>query len=228
MKRLLTALFLLICVTYGALYSYCFFLKKRPYNIIHHIATCFLDMTRFILRIKTEIQGIQHLPPHTPFIIAAKHQSVMEIAMIAGYFSHPHFILKHELMRLPIFGKLMKKDCIAINRSDGMKSLKVISEKAKKIMSSDSVFVIFPQGTRVKPGQNVNYKRGVINLYKDLQLPIVPVAVNTYKCWPKGLGSIKSGTVSIRFLPFIPPGQDENKVLKQLKEVIEQNTDEMS
>ncbi|MCI5049796.1 MAG: 1-acyl-sn-glycerol-3-phosphate acyltransferase [Rickettsiales bacterium] len=177
---------------------------------------------RIICGLKCEVRGREHMPEGSA-IFASKHQSSYDTFILWKLLRGPVFILKKELLRIPIYGwYLAMSELIAIDRKAGAKMLPLVVEQAKKRVINGRKLVIFPEGTRRKPGEPPKYRMGGLKaLYAALNIPIVPVALNTGVFWPKGQFSKPSGTIIIEFLPAIEAGLESGEMEKQVEAAIE-------
>ncbi len=137
-------------------------------------------------------------------IIAAKHMSILEIAILSKYIPNSFFIIKRELLWIPIYGwAFWRMGLQPVNRARGATNMqKLTNAVAKKIMNGQ-VLIIFPEGTRAKPGQRVPLKRGLLFLAHSLKLPILPVGTDAGLYWPKR-GRMHSGTANVYFEEMLP------------------------
>ncbi len=178
-------------------------------------------LARAIMGIRYQVVGWEHVPEGA-CIIAAKHQSAYETCMLHVLFGDPAIVLKKELTRIPIWGWYAKfSGLIPIDRKGGVKSLALMKKACDDAVKKGRKIVIFPQGTRVAPGEKKPYKVGVVALYQDLELPVVPVALNTGLFWPKKGWLKKSGLVTVEFLPPIPPKLSRSQMMRRLEHDIE-------
>ncbi|MCF6291942.1 MAG: 1-acyl-sn-glycerol-3-phosphate acyltransferase [Robiginitomaculum sp.] len=176
---------------------------------------------RHICGIKVRIEGIENIPKGGA-LLASKHQSMFDVIIPWQLFSFPALILKSELSRIPIFGwYVMKLKNVAINRKDGAKALRKMMKDCAALAKQNRQILIFPEGTRVKPGTSAPYKPGVAGLYKEMQVPCVPIALNSGLCWPKSGLNFQPGTITVRILPAIAPGLDKKTFMQQLQTSIE-------
>lgn len=185
---------------------------------------------RWILGLKTKIIGLENLPAGNRFIIAAKHQSAAETLLIpfTRAWHYPVIILKKELIYLPFWGMYpLRMGLVAINRKAGTKALSEMIAGCKRALDQGRSIAIFPQGTRVKPGVSIPYKGGIAKIYRDLNVPIVPLALNTGVFWGKNAFFKKSGTVTYEFLPAIPAGLPPLQMMEQLEKALEQGSDKL-
>lgn len=167
----------------------------------------------FLMGLMTEIQiefrGLENKPKGAA-IIAAKHQSAWDTLIWHVILDDPAMILKSELLLIPIYGWLCRKSrMIAVNRKGGPKALRAMLNDAKTAVEMDRPVVIFPQGTRVSPGtliKDAPYQPGVSALYRSLDVPVVPVALNSGHFWPRRQFARRPGTIVLEFLQPIQPG----------------------
>jgi len=156
---------------------------------------------RVFLSVKIIIKGKENIINDQKFFIAASHQSMFETFYLQTVFNSPVFILKKELLQIPIFGWYLKKiGSISINRNKVSKeNLGFFEDIFRTVNSSDRPLIIFPQGTRVLPNERPSFKKGATRIYQELNIACQPVAINSGYVWPKkGLKkSHKSITVSI-------------------------------
>lgn len=180
---------------------------------------------KYIMGLELEIRGMEHVPQDRPYIIAAKHQSAFETLKIPFMkeFRYPVIVLKKELTRLPLWGLYPQRmGQIAIDRAAGMESIKAMIAGCRKALQDGRSIIIFPQGTRVAPDAQKPYKSGLARIYKDLNVPIVPMALNSGVYWGRNAFFKKSGKVIFEFLPAIPPGLPPLKVMGEMETRIEE------
>ncbi|HYD98222.1 MAG TPA: lysophospholipid acyltransferase family protein [Alphaproteobacteria bacterium] len=179
-------------------------------------------LERLILGLDYRVVGLENLPKDRPYILAAKHQSAWETLKMHFLIDQPAFVLKHELLYLPIWGWFaMKADLIPVKR--GRKGLAIASMLvgARRVVGQGRPIVIYPQGTRVMPGQWLDYRVGISILYDELKLPVVPMALNSGVFWPRRSFRKRSGTITIEILPPIEPGLDRAALMARLADSIE-------
>lgn len=137
-------------------------------------------------------------------IIASKHMSVLEVAILITHIPNAFFIMKRELLWVPIYGwAFWRIGLLGVNRKRGRTNMKMLAHDVTKRIMNGMTLIIFPEGTRVLPNQNIPLKHGLLFLASQLKLPISPVGVDTGLYWPKH-GKIKSGTANIYFEPELP------------------------
>lgn len=190
--------------------------KKLNTKFVLADAAGVLILARLICGIKYEIHyppteenGVPDAPNENvrldgKAIIAAKHMSMMEVAILANNVQNPFFILKRELLWIPIYGwAFWRMGLQPVNRARGATNMKKLSHAvAEKIMNGQTL-IIFPEGTRVKPGHRAGLKRGLLFLAHELKLPIIPVGTDTGLYWPKR-GRMTPGTAHVYFEPVLP------------------------
>ncbi|MBV8564618.1 MAG: 1-acyl-sn-glycerol-3-phosphate acyltransferase [Methylobacteriaceae bacterium] len=177
-----------------------------------------------ICRLRVECRGTEHIPGGG-FIIAPKHQSALETFALLPFFSSFIFVLKRELMRIPLFGwYLLKAGQIGIDRRKGPAALADVVRRAGQALHEGNPVFLFPEGTRRPVGAAPDYKPGIARVYVETGVPCLPVAVNTGLFWARRSLLRRPGTVLIEFLEPIPPGLDKRRFLDLLKSRVEQAT----
>jgi 1-acyl-sn-glycerol-3-phosphate acyltransferase len=191
-------------------------------NVAKNWAGMTLMLLKSISGISSHVRGYSYISA-TPVLYAVKHQSAWETFMLWHVLDRPVFVLKRALYRIPIFGwYLWRSGQIAIKRGDGKQAIASAITQAQTYIGKGRSVVIFPEGTRTRVGENVQYKSGVTYISEALGVPVVPVAINAGKFWPKSLFIKRSGNAVIEFLPAMPPaGMAKEAWLKDLKERIE-------
>jgi len=176
-------------------------------------------IVRIFLSTKVEIKGIENLPKSEKYFVASAHQSMFETFALQSVLNYPVFILKKELLKIPLFGLYLKKiKSIEIVRDTTTKdNLNFFDKVATIIKNEKRPLLIFPQGTRVKVDDKVPFKKGVGRIYEALNISCVPVALNSGKVWPKH-GIIKHpGKITVSFLKPIEPGLNRDDFIKNLE-----------
>ena len=183
-----------------------------------------IGVLRVVVGLRHEVNGLENLPNQN-IIIAAKHQSAWETLALHLIFQDPAIILKKELLRLPILGWFISKvGMVPINRSGGGGALKSMIEVAKRWSDSGRPIIIFPQGTRVGVDEKLRYHPGVFAIYKALELPVVPVALNSGVFWPKQSFTKQAGTIKLEIIEPIPPGLERKEFMDLLEMKIEKTS----
>ena len=177
---------------------------------------------QIFLSTKIIIKGKENIIKNKKFFIAASHQSMFETFFLQTIFDSPVFILKKELLMIPIFGWYLKKiDSISIKRNKISKeNLSFFDDISKQINSSDRPLIIFPQGTRLLPEDRTPFKKGSSRIYETLKISCQPIAINSGNTWPKkGLRKINT-VLTISILKSIEPGLEKEIFLRELENVI--------
>lgn len=183
-----------------------------------------LFVLRWAAGIRTVVEGVENIP-EGPCILASKHMSDWDIFAILPHTRRPAFIAKRELMDLPFFGQAARSfDTIRVDRSQRGEAIPLMLSDARRAKALGCRIVIFPEGTRKAPGAPPDYRQGVVRLYRDLDLPVVPVALNSGLFWGRNNLILWPGTARLRFLPAIPPGLDAESFMARLVRTIEAET----
>ena len=177
---------------------------------------------RVILSTKVVFHGIENLKKVDNYFVASAHQSMFETFALQIPLDGPIFILKKELLNIPLFGWYLRKiGSIAIVRETTTKeNLNFFDKVKERIKKNKRPLLIFPQGTRVKIDENPPFKKGVGRIYKALNLPCIPVALNTGKVWPKNSFMKYPGDIHISFLEPIMSGKDNEEFTKDIENQI--------
>ncbi len=179
---------------------------------------------RLIVGTRMEVRGVENLPKG-PVLIAAKHQSAWDTFALIPLFEDPAMVMKEELAMIPLYGWFSKKfQHVFVARSKGPAALRKLIKDAKERARDGRQIVIFPEGTRRQPGAPPAYKPGVLALYEGLDLPCVPIALNSGLFWPRRSLARYPGTIIVEFLEPIPPGLPRKQFKKVLQEKIETAT----
>jgi 1-acyl-sn-glycerol-3-phosphate acyltransferase len=225
MLWLRSALFLLWFLLVTAILSLIFL----PVLVLPRAATVWLARlwaraTFWGLKVFTGIGfEIRGTPPHGSVLVASKHMSMWDTLALYLTLDAPAIVLKRELLRIPFYGWfLWKATAIAIDRAAGASALRKMASAARKVLAEDRPILIFPEGTRKKPGAAPDYKPGVAGLYGLLGVECVPVALNSGVYWT---GFLKHpGMIVLQFLEPIPPGLKRDAFMALLQQRIESAT----
>lgn len=182
---------------------------------------------RVCCNLRLEVKGLNNRSK-IPAIYASKHQSALETFMYHILIHKPVFVLKKELLNIPVFGYYLKKmGMIAIDRDGGIKSLKLLLKEVQEKIDNGYSIIIFPEGTRTKPGENVTYNAGITAIYNLKAANIIPIALNTGCFWPKDSFLKKPGKFTIEFLSAISNDLSKQEFMQQLQEKIETRSKEL-
>lgn len=193
-----------------------------------------LPFLRFMLYVicgtKIEIRGRENILKGQGVLYASKHQSQMETMFMTSYVQGGStYIFKKELNYIPLFGwAVYLYGSIPVDRKGGGRAMKEMLAKAKDFIRKKRSIIIFPEGTRTKPGKTAEYKPGIAFLYQNLETKVVPVALNTAFFWGKGSMLRYPGKVIIEFLEPIEKGLDKKEFMDKLKYVIEAKCNELN
>ena len=176
-------------------------------------------IVRIFLNTKVEFKGIENIPKTEKYFVASAHQSMFETFALQSVLDYPVFILKKELLKIPLFGLYLKKiKSIEIVRDTTTKdNLNFFDKVANIIKNEKRPLLIFPQGTRVRFDDRTPFKKGVGRIYEALNISCVPVALNSGRVWPKQ-GIIKyPGKITVSFLEPIKPGLNRDEFIRDLE-----------
>jgi 1-acyl-sn-glycerol-3-phosphate acyltransferase len=173
---------------------------------------------RWLLGIRVVVEG--QFPTGT-CIIAMKHESMLEAVEILRLIDRPATVFKAELIRIPVWGWVARRHgVIPISREAGSAALRTMLKAARDAAAADRPIVIFPEGTRVAPGEQPDLRPGIAGLYKTLGLPVYPVALNAGRLWPKGKFLRYRGIVTMRVGEPIPPGLPREEIESRIHAAI--------
>lgn len=183
---------------------------------------------RILVGIRHEFRGTENIPDGL-FILAAKHQSAWDTMAFYWVLDDAAFVLKKELLDLPLYGWCARKArVIGVDRSGGAKALRSMVEQAKAALEEGRPVVIFPEGTRTAPGQRSTFHPGIAAIYTRLDVPVVPVALNSGLFWGRRSFIKYPGCIVVEFLPPIQPGMERRAFMAALVESIETACDRLN
>ncbi|MFN2644959.1 MAG: lysophospholipid acyltransferase family protein [Burkholderiales bacterium] len=192
--------------------------RLARYRVISAWSRVMISLARTILGIDWRVEGGEHLPKR-PAVILAKHQSAWETMAFQVIFPPQVHVLKRELLWIPFFGwGLALMSPIAIDRSRGVAALRAIARRGRERLAQGFWVVVFPEGTRVRPGERRPYQLGGAWLAKAAGAPIVPVAHNAGLFWPRNAFLKRPGTVTVRIGPPLEAADRDPKTLNRLVE----------
>ncbi len=205
---------------------YYFFLShKSAVKVSRRWANSAHWLHRTIVGAYFEVLEIENIPDGS-CIIASKHQSIWECYALYALLPDAAFVLKSDLMKIPLFGWYVKKvHQIPIYRNKKLSSLRTMITHAKEKIATNRQIVIFPEGTRKSPGDVPHYRHGITKLYLELGCPVVPVALNSGLYWPRRKFLRHPGIIRTWFLKPIMPGLTEEEFLEELEKRIENACD---
>ena len=174
------------------------------YRFINFYSVLNLWVLKYLCHIDYRVEGRENIPEDESCIIFSKHQSALETMMVQRIFPPLTFVVKRELLSLPFFGwGLRAIDPIAIDRKAGRKAITQIAEQGIERLKKGIWIVIFPEGTRSKPGTKLEYKKGGAILASKSEHKVIPVAHTAGEYWPKGFFSRQTGTIVMSIGPAI-------------------------
>jgi 1-acyl-sn-glycerol-3-phosphate acyltransferase len=218
-----TAVLAIIVGTVGILHGP----TRLTWALAQHWGNSNLWFLRWIVGIRTDVGGEENIPAG-PCILAAKHMSDWDIFAILPHTKRPAFIAKKELMDIPFFGWAARSfDTIRIDRSKGGDAIPLMMADARAAIVKDCRLVIFPEGTRKAPLAPHDYRYGIVRMYLELGVPVVPVALNSGLYWSRNSLILWPGTAKARFLPAIPPGLSAEEFRTRLVTAIEGETNRL-
>ena len=184
-------------------------------------------LEKIICGVNVEIRGLENIP-EGGLLVASKHQSSWDTFGLIPEFPEPAYVYKRELGWIPVFGwYVIKWKMIPIDRRKGSKAIPEMIERARTAVNSGRQILIFPEGTRRPVGAEPAYKQGIVRLYSQLNVPVLPVALNTGIFWPRRSLIHYPGTHIVEFLPPIQPGLSNKEFLEVLVERIETATEKL-
>ena len=194
-------------VSWGAIVST--FSRPGLFKLANVWSRWFVWCARVFLGVRLRVEGTV---PGGGTLVAIKHQSAYEAILTLSLFHRPAVVMKTELRRIPVWGYVAERHgSIFVDRSGSASTLRTMLRAGQAAAAEGRPVVIFPEGTRVAPGDAPPLGAGFAGLYKLLRLPVIPVALDSGRAWPRGLMK-GPGTITVRFLPVIPTGLDRATV----------------
>ncbi len=178
---------------------------------------------RWICGIRWQLEGAELLPDY-PVLVASKHHSMLDVIVPFLFFDRPSFVLKQELLAMPVFGWYARRIGIAIDRDGAMSALRKMVSEAKERTALGSSIIIYPEGTRQNVGAPPDDEPGVAAIYGMIGLDCLPIAHNGGLCWPAHGLLRKPGVVTFKILPMIPKGMKRPEFMAELEARIETAT----
>lgn len=195
------------------------FIGRAPlFALTHGWARYHRWCARYILGIRTRVEGRR---PEGPVLVASKHQSMFETIEMLLLLKEPAVVLKRQLADLPGWGFVARRyGVIPVDREGGAAALRRMLKAAKAAAAQGRPVLIFPEGTRVHPGEQPPLQPGFAGLYSSLGLPVVPIALDSGRLWPRRSFVKRPGIVTVRFEPEVPPGLKRPEVEARVREAI--------
>ena len=185
---------------------------------------------KYIMATKIKVKGTENIINNKKYFVVCSHQSIFETFFLQTIFEEPVFILKKELIKIPLFGWYLKKlGCISIDRNKISKeNLNFSDEVSKVIKNTNKRLIIFPQGTRKNSDDRSTFKKGFARIYNDLEIACLPVAINSGKVWPKNGRLIPNQNITVSILNILPTGKEQSKFATEVEKVIYNELDKIS
>jgi len=179
---------------------------------------------------KVEVKGSENIINNQKYFVVCTHQSIFETFFLQTIFDNSVFILKKELVKIPLFGWYLKKmGCVSIERNKISKeNINFSNEVSKIIKNTNKTLIIFPQGTRKSFDDRSAFKKGFARIYNDLNIACLPVAINSGKVWPKKGRLIPNQCITVSILNVLPPGIDQKKFANDVEKVVYNELDNIS
>lgn len=186
-------------------------------------AAVVVGLLRLFCGIRHQVEGTEHITQGV--VYASKHQSAWETIALWNILHRPVFILKRELLSIPVFGAYLRiVPHVAIDRKAGSQAMRQVIEQSRMHLQEGRNIIIFPEGTRTPPGETRPYKQGVASLYEQLKVTVVPVALNSGLFWRRNAFIKRPGLITVRLLPPMAQGLERDAFLKKLQETIERES----
>jgi 1-acyl-sn-glycerol-3-phosphate acyltransferase len=186
-----------------------------------------LWLLRMTTGIRLRVTGAEHLP-RGGAILAAKHQSAFDTMVWLVLLDRPLYVLKRELIRVPVWGWLARRaGHIAVDRAGGAAALRGMVREGAAAIEAGFQIVIFPEGTRSAPGERVPFQPGVAALAAASGAPVVPAATDSGRFWGRRAFRKRAGTLTVAVLPPLPPGLPRARLMAALAESVESETDRL-
>ncbi|MEM7191866.1 MAG: 1-acyl-sn-glycerol-3-phosphate acyltransferase [Pseudomonadota bacterium] len=228
-RSIIFGIFFYITTALFVLFGFPFYFTPRAWSMkalkVH--ARFELWLLKHIVGLDYEVRGLDRLPK-PPFLVASKHQSAWETFALIPLFHDPAYLMKRELFWIPLHGWFSYKfQMIPVDRDKGPAALRNMLRHVKDRAEKGREIIIFPEGTRRSPGAPPAYKTGIVLLYNSLDLPCVPIALNSGVFWPRRTWRRKPGTIVVEILDPIPPGLSKRDFLARLETAIETASDSL-
>lgn len=195
--------------------------RKRAWFVPKFWARTHLWLMKTIVGTRHVVRGMENLPEGS-YLIAPKHQSAWDTFAFLPWLPDPALILKRQLMWIPFFGwYVAKMQMIPIDRGNRHKAVESVNVGARRAVAQGRQILIYPEGTRRPPGAEPAYKKGIVNLYEKLNVPVVPIAHLAGLYWPRRSFMRYPGTIEVEVLEPIPPGLKRDEFLRELVARIE-------
>jgi 1-acyl-sn-glycerol-3-phosphate acyltransferase len=203
-------------------------LLAAPRAALHAVLRVWARIVIWLLRavcgVRVEMRGLGHIPPGG-CVLAAKHQSAFDTAIWLALLPDAAYVLKRELLSIPVYGWLARKaEMIPVDRTGGGAALRAMLRQAVAALAAGRQVVIFPEGTRTAPGERVPYQPGVVAIAAASSAPVIPVATDSGRIWGRRAFRKHPGVIRVSVLPPLPGGLNRAALMSALEEAIETET----
>jgi 1-acyl-sn-glycerol-3-phosphate acyltransferase len=201
--------------------------RRHTTAMVRFWALAVIWLLRVVCNVRLEVRGLANIPPGA-VVIAAKHQSAFDTIVWLCLVPDPAYVLKKELMRIPLYGwHVRRMDMIPVDRSGGGPALRAMLRIAVRMLAEGRQVVIFPEGTRSAPGERPVYQPGVVAIAGATAAPVIPVATDSGRIWGRRSFRRYPGVIRISVLPPLPRVRGRAGLLPALQEAIETETDRL-
>ena len=197
-------------------------------GLLFHWARAVVWGMRWIGGMKIEYRGLEHLPANGPALLANKHHSESDGILVAARIRGIAFVAMQELFRYPLIGAILYRlQMIRVDTCGGGRERENLAQFARRACDSGRHIAIYPEGNLMAPGERERYRSGIYYLYRDLGLPVTPVATSVGLLWNRRDWRKKPGRAAIEFLPAIETGLDKESFMRRLEDTIESASDRL-
>ena len=197
-------------------------------GLLFHWARAVVWGMRWIGGMKIEYRGLEHLPANGPALLANKHHSESDGILLAARIRGIAFVAMQELFRYPLIGAILYRlQMIRVDTCGGGRERENLAQFARRACDSGRHIAIYPEGNLMAPGERERYRSGIYYLYRDLGLPVTPVATSVGLLWNRRDWRKRAGRAAIEFLPAIETGLDKDSFMRRLEDTIESASDRL-
>ena len=182
---------------------------------------------KLFLGVNITVKGLENIPREKKYFVVCSHQSMFETFYLQTIFKSSVFILKKELMKIPLFGSYLKKmGCVSVDRDKISKENLGFTGLVEKVLNDKrNTLIIFPQGTRKDYKDRSKFKKGFARIYNDFQINCLPIAINSGKTWPKSSLLKSKQNITVSILKSFEPGKDLEQFSKEVENLIYKELD---
>ena len=182
---------------------------------------------KLFLNVRIMVKGLENIPKNKKYFVVCSHQSMFETFYLQTIFKSSVFILKKELMKIPLFGSYLRKmGCVSIDRDKISKENLGFTGLVEKVLNDKkNTLIIFPQGTRKDYKDRSKFKKGFARIYNDFQINCLPIAINSGKTWPKSSLLKSKQNITVSILKSFEPGKDIEKFSMEVENLIYKELD---